>query len=395
MPENTQLREAFASPQSRTDRTVIVVDVIDSTAMKEHQPEVTWLNSLGWMYDVVTEIATSAVPDVLVKYLGDGIMLVVGTDHTTDAVNLAIRVQEAITEAGKGSGGAKGVIDFTCSVGISTGEVVGFTTPSGSPDYVGAVVDKAFRLCSHANAQAIFVDTATVGAANTMRIASEFGKVIKRTSDQYTGEVQKALLKGFREPIGYMELLWGQQLYGVKSASVTASTDRLRPTPTTNPIPAHTLPTNRPTGKAERHHGAVTYWNADKGFGFVRDPRAGEEFHFTVRLLAYPEDAEKLTENKEVAFVAIDAQPGRKNRQATAVLLLGEPAEGPLVALRPDKSCGWILVEDKLRHGHPVYAPISELQGRKVGDLLGFTVKANDKGSYADQIELAEDDQAA
>jgi len=73
------------------------------------------------------------------------------------------------------------------------------------------------------------------------------------------------LLKGFREPIGYHELLWGQQLYGVKSASVTASTDRLRPTPTTTTIPARTLPTNRPTGKAERHHGAVTYWNADKG----------------------------------------------------------------------------------------------------------------------------------
>jgi hypothetical protein len=38
------------------------------------------------------------------------------------------------------------------------------------------------------------------------------------------------LLKGFREPLGYHELLWGQQLYGVKSASVSASTDRLRPT---------------------------------------------------------------------------------------------------------------------------------------------------------------------
>ncbi len=62
------------------------------------------------------------------------------------------------------------------------------------------------------------------------------------------------LLKGFREPIGYHELLWGQQLYGVKSASVSASTDRLRPAPTTTTITARTL---QPTVPPARQSGTT------------------------------------------------------------------------------------------------------------------------------------------
>lgn len=404
MPETTQLREAFASAESRMDRTVVVVDVIDSTAMKEQQAEVTWLNSLGWMYDKVTEIAKKAVSDVAVKYIGDGIMLVVGTDHTTEAVNLAIQVQEAITEAGKSNGGGKGVIDFTCSVGISTGAVVGFTTPSGSPDYVGAVVDKAFRLCSTANAKAIFADTATLGAANMMRIRSVFGAAVNRTSDQYQGEVQKAPLKGFHEPVAYHEILWDQQLYGVKSASVTDSTDRLRAANTDRPrapvvstTPARNTPMNRPAGKpagkTERHRGVVSHWDPDRGFGFIHDPQTGEDFHFHPKLLAYPDDAEKLNPNKEVAFIAIDAQNINKRRQAAAILLVGEPAEGLLFSLPADnKPYGWIRVEDELGHRHPVYVQLKELNGRKAGDILDFTVRANERGSYAEGVELVEED---
>jgi class 3 adenylate cyclase/cold shock CspA family protein len=405
----TQLREAFRSPESRMDRTIVVVDVIDSTAMKEQQAEVTWLNSLGWMYDTVTDIAKKAVPDVAVKYLGDGIMLVVGTDHTTEAVNLAIQVQEAITEAGESNGGGRGVIDFTCSVGISTGAVVGFTTPSGGPDYVGVVVDKAFRLCSAANAKAIFADIATLGAANTMRIRSVFGAAVNRSSDQYQGEVQKAPLKGFHEPVSYHEVAYGQQLYGVKSASVTASTDRLRAANTDRPraantdrprdVPAvsatpprHTArPAGKPAGKPERCRGVVRHWDPDQGFGFIHDPLTGEEFHFHPKLLAYPDDAEKLTPNKEVAFIAIPAPNINKKRQAAVILLVGEPADGPLI--RPTgKPYGWIRIEDELRHSHLVYVPVKELTGRKADDILDFTVRANERGSYAEGVELVEDD---
>jgi len=39
--------------------------------------------------------------------------------------------------------------------------------------------------------------------------------------------------------------------------------------------------------------------------------------------------------------------------------------------------------------------PIRGLTGRKVGDILGFTVSVNDKGALAQQVELVEDDKAA
>lgn len=393
MPEiSTQLREAFASTESRMYRTIVVVDVNDSTAMKEQQREVTWLNSLGWLYDIVTGIATDEVPDVVVKYLGDGIMLVFDTDHTTAAVNVAIRIQETIAKAA-----ANGMIGFTCSVGISTGEVVGFTTPSGNLDFVGRDVDKAFRLCSAANAKAIFVDTATLGAANTTRFESEFGKAVRRSSDQYTGDAQKVPLKGFEQPVAYHEILWDELPHGVKPSSVTNATDRLRAVQGTGPTSTRDGSGDRPAEnnrneRQERHHGAVTNWNPDKGYGFIRDPRTGEDFHFTLKLLAYSDDADKLAPHKEVAFVALEAKGDGKRRQAAGVLVVGEPADGPLVALPAGKPHGWVRVEDELGNRHLVYVPIRELVGRKVGDILSFTVNANERGAFAERVELVEDD---
>jgi hypothetical protein len=77
------------------------------------------------------------------------------------------------------------------------------------------------------------------------------------------------------------------------------------------------------------------------------------------------------------------------------VLLVGEPADGALVSLPADKPHGWIRVGDELGNNQLVYVPIRELSGRKVGDILGFTVNANEKGAYAEQVELIENDEAA
>lgn len=395
MTENRQLRDTFADPESRVTRTVVAIDMADSTAMKEQQPQATWLNSLGWMYDTVCGIALEAVPNGDIKYLGDGIMWVVDTDHTTAAVNAVIQIQEAIDKAGKGSGGAKGLIDFTCSAGISTGDVVGFTTPGGSPDYVGTVVDKAFRLCGAASPRAIFVDTPTLGAANMMRIRSSFGSAIGRTSDQYQGDVQRAPLKGIDQPVAYHEILWSQQLYGVKSATMTASADRLRSVPTSQvprradgPAPATSGP-----GVTERHRGEITFWRPDKEFGFARDPISGEDFHVSARLFVYRDDVRKMTVGREIAFVALGANDGDKQRrQAGAVLLVGEPADGPLVSLPAQKTYGWVRVEDAPGNRHLIFVAPEEVSGHKVGDILGFTVGASDHGACALQVEAVTDD---
>jgi cold shock CspA family protein len=235
-----------------------------------------------------------------------------------------------------------------------------------------------------------------------MNITSVFGAVVNRSSDEYQGEVQKAPLKGFREPVAYHEILWDQQLYGVKSASVTASTDRLRAAnaerlrtvPPTSAATARTTVKDRPPGKLERRRGVVRHWDPDRGFGFIHDPQTGEEFHFHLKLLAYPDDADKLIPNKEVAFVAIDTKDVNKRRQAAAILLVGELADGPLI-LPVGRPYGWIRIEDGLGHSHLVYVALKDVAGRKGGDVLGFTVKAGEKGSYAEQVESVEDDDAA
>jgi hypothetical protein len=46
-----------------------------------------------------------------------------------DTVNAAIRLRD--DQGGQGTGGAMGMVEMTCSAGISPGEIIGFTTPMG------------------------------------------------------------------------------------------------------------------------------------------------------------------------------------------------------------------------------------------------------------------------
>jgi class 3 adenylate cyclase/cold shock CspA family protein len=389
-----QLRDAFASPESRTERTIVVVDVNGSTAMKETQPQAAWLPTIGWWYDIVTELAHSAVPGVVIKYLGDGIMLVFDVDQATDAVNAAIQIQEAIRDAGRGSDGAMGMVKITCSIGISSGEVIGFTTPAGGLDFVGAQVDKAFRLCSAANENAIFVDAQTLGAANTTRFKARVGTALGWQADQYHGASQRVTLKGFGQPVAYHEIKWDHQLYGVASSEVTASTDRLRPV-SSGRTPAEDAASSSPPRTVERHRGEVTCWRPEKAFGFIREARSGESFWFCPKRFVYPDNAENLAVGMDVAFVATGAADGKRSREAGAILVVGEQADGPLVSLPTDRPYGWVRVEDEEGNRHLVYVPQRELYGCKVGDILGFTVGASDRGASAEEVEPIVGDEAA
>jgi class 3 adenylate cyclase/cold shock CspA family protein len=396
MSEHKQLREAFADPKSRMDATVVVIDVINSTYMKQSQPQAAWLSSLGWFYDVVRDIAEQRIPDVTIKYLGDGIMLTCSTDYTTQAVGAAVEVQEAISQASRSNAGAPGLIEFACSVGISTGMVVAFTTGSGTPDFVGSVVDKAFRLCSAANANAIFLDTATLGAANAMRIRSIVGEALDRSVDEYVGEVQKTPLKGFDKPVAYHELQWDKQLYGVKSSTVTASTDRMKapaPVRSDDTAPTASVRPLRPDAtNGQRCGGTVKCWKSEQGFGFIQVPGAETDYHLSRKHLVY-EDEGQLAVGAKVAFVALPS-PGR-SPEAVAVLLDGQPADGPLVARPEGKPYGWIRIDDDHGHRQLVYVPARELASHRVGDILGFTVRVNDRGAYAEAVERLQGADAA
>ena len=402
----TQLREAFAEHQSREARTVLFIDQVGSTSMKEQQPEAGWLPALGWLYDTVTALATHADADAQIKYLGDGIMITFDSDRATDAVNVAVAVQEAINDANQGRTGAKGAIDFNCSVGISTGSVVAFVTPTGSRDYVGTVVDKARRLCDAASPKAIFVDRATASAANVMKIASRLGIALGRAPEQYQGDVQRAPLKGFDQPVEYYEIFWDQQLYGLKSETVTSNTDRmtgntdrLRPAALA-PVGRARLPLERPLAKRqgtpeERHVGEVTCWKPNANFGFVRDPRTGEDFYFRASHLVYPEDVgESLHVGSRVVFVAGAQVDGERKRHAVAILMLDDYAEGTL-KLPEGKAHGWLRVQDELGNSHHVFTPRSAVGRYAPGTLLSFKVAANEKGGLAEEIEEPSEENAA
>ena len=397
MNQQTQLRDAFASPDSRTERTILVIDINGSTKMKEAQPQAAWLPTTGWYYDTVTHIALEAADNVVIKYLGDGIMLVFDVDQATDAVKAAIRLQETIKEA-RGPGGGTGIVEITCSIGISTGEVISFTTPGGSQDFVGAEVDKAFRLCSAANANAIFIDRATLGAANTSRFKSGVAKALGWTPEQCLGDTQRTTLKGFAAAVEYHELKWDYQLYGVASAEVTANTDRLSVVPASQTPPASVAPLSpAATAGFDRHCGEVTCWQPDKGkgYGFIRDTHSGESFWFSPKRLVYPDSADTLAVGDKLAFAVAGTTEGKKSREAGAILVVGEQADGPLVSQPAGKTYGWVRVEDEEGNRQLVYVPQRELAGCKVGDILGFTVSASDKGAFASRAEPITEDEAA
>jgi class 3 adenylate cyclase len=388
MAEYKDIDQAFNDAESQVTISTGMIDIVGSTAMKTTQPQAAWLNNLGYLYRVATEVLVASVPGVILKYEGDAVLFFCDTDHTTELVNAVIQILERIERSGMGPGGEQ-IIDFHCSAAISTGSAVAFRGHSGGPDFVGPAVDKVFRLCGAASGCALFVDTQTLGAANTTRFTSTFGKAVKQQPDQYIGELQRVELKGFPLPESYHEILWDRQLHGVKSAAVTASATRTAVDVKALPLRVPT-PRNAEPGRAlaERHHGELTFWDADRDVGFV-ESTTGESFFLSTRQLVFRDDAAKLAVGTEVAFIATGEVSGKRKRCAGAVLLVGELAEGHLVSLPHGKAHGWIRVVDVPGNRQLIFAPIAELDGCTVGDLLSFKVEANDRGAIARDVAKA------
>lgn len=149
------------------------------------------------------------------------------------------------------------------------------------------------------------------------------------------------------------------------------------------------------TAGCKRHRGEVTCWQPDRGYGFICDTATGESFWFSPERLVYSDSAENLAVGTKVAFVAVGAAKGRKSRQAGAILVVGERADGLLVSQPTGRPHGWVRVEGEQGNRQLVYVPRRELSGCKVGDILTFTVAANDKGSFASRVERLAEDEAA
>src|SRR5438552_3820745 len=67
----SRLADTFRSPESRVTKTIVVVDLTNSTSMKEQQPEAAWLTTYGWFFDMLGTTMPKGKGHII-KYLGDG-----------------------------------------------------------------------------------------------------------------------------------------------------------------------------------------------------------------------------------------------------------------------------------------------------------------------------------
>ena len=198
-----KLQETFSSPESRVPRAVMFIDLANSTEMKESHTEATWLTTLGWFYDLIATKVGSEYGGNIIKYTGDGAMIIFDTDHVAEAINAAIALQEAIREARHNH-----EVDCYATIGIATGRTVRFRHFQGQEDYVDAVVDLAARLCSAASSQAILVDTDTITHANMGKVVSQIGRLSSppRSAQQYAGDAHTFEAKGFKNLVKYNQI---------------------------------------------------------------------------------------------------------------------------------------------------------------------------------------------
>lgn len=367
-----KLSEAFSAPESRVEGTWVFVDMFDSTGMKANGVEANWLPTTGWFYDVVSEKVYEGDAGTIVKFLGDGVMIAYGADGATQAINDAIRIQEALEDGVEGR-----QVRVACSIGVATGEAVTFETTPGVQDYIGEVVDRASRLCSVASPQAIFVDTATTASAQMNKVRSKLGAVLRRRIAEYQGDEQKTTLKGLATPVSYQEILWSQQPFGLKSKVVTATIDSAAERVT----PARKLATLQPHGERGQR-GLVDRWDAAKRQGFLVG-EDGERFYTDERYLVVEDD--DLRADDVVYFVARPSLLEGKARVAAAVVAVQQDVEGEVVKLLD--GYGFARVTDTRGNGQDVFFPLGECDGELVrGQRVACTIAEGDRGARAEAV---------
>jgi class 3 adenylate cyclase/cold shock CspA family protein len=376
------LGDVFQTPSAKVQRTALYIDEVNSSETKAKVPEAQWVNTAAYIYTTINRMINEidTPNEILVKWLGDGALITFDAADATKAINAAIRIQYAIKRANE-----ERAIESFCSIGIATGGVFAFTTPQGTHDHLGTVMDRGARLCSAANASAIFIDHDTAAAANTTLIESPLGVELGRTARDYLGGAERVEVKGFEQPPEYFEILWDKQRFSVKNKVETARTSRVEhPVMNLTQTSAPPISTGARLGFQERRQGEIKVWIEEKSCGFIRDPKSGEEFYFRAAMLVDPDDMESMkTPGTRVAFVAKEAAAQQKCRQASAIMLVDEYYEGDLV-IPPNKSNGWIVVDDQQSNRQHIY--LRDTSTFRNNDPLSFKLAVGDRGVYADDV---------
>jgi len=362
------LADVFRDEKSRVTKTIVAIDLTNSTAMKEQQPEVQWLNTYAWFFDMLKETIETSKGSI-VKYLGDGAMAVFDEDHPADAINWAIVVQELLAQAQQSK-----QVFCDCSIAITYGTVVEFDTPNAAKDYIGTVVDKAFRLCSVANAKAIFVDADTIIAAPMNRVQSRMGlnSMPSRTATQYQGTKQSVKVKGFSQPVEYHEILWASSSYDVRKEFVTSLSAAVESASSSQATVASPRAT---VGWSKR--GRIL--NLSERFGFIR-ALDGEEFWFNADYLF--RRSIQVKPGDEVWFNPLDPFPSKKSRRASDVLPLGGQLDGTIEKVITTKGFAFVNCTSDRHETKQIFLFVGQdsIATYSPGVRVHFTISENSQG---------------
>lgn len=368
------------------------IDIVGSADRKHSEPEISWVNQTHYVYSTVENAVFETVgPSTWLKYSGDGFLVI--TEEQEAMINACIRIQEGLADGRDGHAAGASKINFTVSIGITSGLVYEFQRRDGGTDYLGLSIDRAARLCSAASSNAIFVDAATVSDAKMRMITSRVGNVLRYGGNDYAGPVQSAPLRGFPDPVDFHELRWDRELYGARSQVVTDAVGLLKDktSPHAETATDNAAGAGRPAavGRIERGLAAVQMWDPAKRFGFAKDSTTGEEFYFHVSNLVYAEDAVDLASGVHIAYTPAPATREGGKRSAAAILIVENDAEGVVVSLPEGKNHGWIRVTDRSGNSQMVYFNAIEHPTITRGMTVTFVVGARSGKAYAKEVELA------
>ena len=178
---------------SKRLQTILFSDIRGFTAMSEHREPLEVIEVVNFYLNLQTEIIRRHGGDID-KFIGDEIMSVFeGEDAVLRALQAAIEIQQAI--AGHNQSRADdGRITLRTGIGINQGEVVAGNMGSADRmDFtsVGATVNLAARLCSHAQGGEILVPESVYLTAG-----EDFGAV----------PAEALTIKGFTQPVPVVAL---------------------------------------------------------------------------------------------------------------------------------------------------------------------------------------------
>ncbi len=173
---------AHSRDHSTAFRTVMFTDLKDSTAMTNRLGDVKAMEILR-IHDNMIKHAVDAFHGREVKHTGDGLML--SFCHAPDAVGCAVAIQRAFAEYNS----AKPDVELHVRIGLAAGEPV-----VAGHDLFGTTVQKAARICAHAQPGQTLVDPTVYELCPAWHPSME--------------TVSEASLKGFEGTLQVFEVDW-------------------------------------------------------------------------------------------------------------------------------------------------------------------------------------------